>query len=122
MDKNLFNYNECAVCLDEKFLYKTSCNHYFCIGCIVKISKCPLCRSNFILPRLHNDLNKYFINLNEKKLNEIKNLFDILPNYVDLDVNINISNIRATIFVDYIYLSSEERRLFSQNAYEYIIN
>lgn len=121
-------YNECGVCLDKKYLSKTNCNHHFCISCIVKVSKCPLCRTNFIFPKLFKELKINFIKQENKKLLEIKNLFDILPNYIEQNNNNNIeyrftnSNSNSNLFVDYVYLDSEERRRFAQTSHEYLIN
>lgn len=122
----MFNYNECGVCLDIKYLSKTNCNHHFCIRCITKVTKCPFCRKDFILPKLFTDLKKYFLEKENKKLLEIKNIFDVLPNYVEPIQNITLinNNIQYTtnLFVDCIFLDSQERMRFQQNTHEYLIN
>ena len=40
---------ECPICLEEiEQMYKTKCNHNFCVGCIMEHLKknqtCPMCR------------------------------------------------------------------------------
>ena len=36
--------NECPICLEEKMLYSTECNHKYCLNCLSKIKYCSLCR------------------------------------------------------------------------------
>lgn len=124
-NNNIFNYDECGVCLDTKYLSKTNCNHNFCICCIVKIKKCPLCRTEFIFPKLFKDLENFFIKKEEKKLSNIKNLFEILPNYINQEEEYNQNYInlqQSNIHVDYIFLDSQERRMFAQSSHEYLID
>lgn len=122
----MFNYNECAVCLNIKYLCKTNCNHYFCLGCIIRVDKCPLCRKNFTFPELFKELKKYFIEKENKRLSEIKDLFDILPNYIEQNNNniefVQSSYSHSNLNIDYIYLDSEERRRFAQSSHEYLID
>ena len=126
ISNQIFNYNECGVCLDKKYLCKTNCNcyHYFCLECIVRVNKCPFCRKDFILPKLFKDLKKYFLEKDNERLNEIKNLFDILPNYIEPIHNIEQNgNLQSTnLFIDYIYLDTEERRRFAEFPHEYLID
>lgn len=122
----MFNYNECGVCFNTKYLSKTNCNHYFCICCIARVNKCPFCRKDFILQKLFKDLKKYFLEKENKKLLEIKNIFDLLPNYAEsfeFFENNNFSHTNTTnLFVDYIFLDSQERRIFQRNTHEYLID
>ena len=49
----------------------------------------------------------------------------MLPNYIEPVQNITLNNnIQHTInfFVDYIFIDSQERFIFQQNASEYLIN
>ena len=116
----MFNYNDCGVCFDIKYLSKTNCNHHLCIECITRIKKCPFCRTDFILPKLFEELKKYFIKLENKKLSKITTLFNILPNYIEPNNDYNIQS--TNLFIDYIYLDSQERRTFQQNTHEYLID
>ncbi len=123
-EHNKFNYDKCGVCLDTNYLSKTNCNHYFCICCIVRVKKCPLCRTEFIFPKLFKDLEIFFIKKENKKLSNIKNLFDILPSYIEQEeeYNQNYMNLQqSNFYFDYIFLDSHERRLFAQSSHEYLI-
>ena len=127
MQMQMFNYDECGVCLDKKYLSKTNCNHHLCISCITRVTKCPFCRKDFILPKLFKDLKKYFIEKENKKLIKIKNIFDLLPNYIEPVQNIilnnnNNNNNTTNLYVDYVYLDTQERRIFQQATHEYLIN
>jgi hypothetical protein len=107
-------------------LSKTNCNHNFCICCIVRVKKCPLCRTEFIFPKLFKDLEIFFIKKEKKKLSNIKNLFDILPNYIDQEQPNHIQNHnnlqQSNLYMDYVYLDSQERRLLAQSSHEYLID
>lgn len=34
----------CPICLEIPADYFTECNHSYCIGCLIRIEKCALCR------------------------------------------------------------------------------
>jgi hypothetical protein len=47
-------HEECCVCFEETS-QKTSCNHFVCNNCVVKLKKCPLCREKLIMPKINYD-------------------------------------------------------------------
>jgi len=58
-DENWEKYNdendweqpdECCVCF-ELTSQKTNCNHSVCYSCMIKMTSCPLCRGELIMPK-----------------------------------------------------------------------
>jgi hypothetical protein len=47
-------HEECCVCFEETS-QKTSCNHFVCNKCVIKMTLCPLCREKLIMPKIHYD-------------------------------------------------------------------
>jgi hypothetical protein len=67
----------CPICLEEKMLYSTECNHKYCLNCLSKIKYCSLCRKK---------LNKSLLCI-EIVTHVIENDYD--SDYVDTSVNEN---------------------------------
>jgi hypothetical protein len=42
----------CSICLEERELYYTECNHRYCITCLSKIHNCAICRSPLLRHKL----------------------------------------------------------------------
>ena len=120
-----FEYSDCPVCLDKKCCVRTSCNHNFCIGCITKVSKCPLGRSELIILQLCKEIKNYKIIKEKEKLRQFVLAFESMLNYIDMDSNLHDSNLYDSdigLVIDYVYLDSNERRRFNNNYHEYELN
>ena len=66
--ENKFNVTDCFCCMEEnveKLLYIMPCFHGMCGKCFYKVkqksNKCPMCRADFVVKPIENEMKKYFI-------------------------------------------------------------
>ena len=109
-------YENCCICMEDRYLITTECNHNFCVCCVTQINKCPVCRTNFKKTHLCREIKKYYIKLEQIRLKKIVGLFDMLPNFID-----QTEITQANINVRYVYMTTEQRRLFAQIGHDYVI-
>lgn len=48
--------NLCPICIHKQTVATTECGHAYCIGCLVKIEKCALCRRNLLKSTLNQEI------------------------------------------------------------------
>ena len=100
--KSLEEIHNCNICLESyslasNNLIQTCCKQFYCKTCYITINNCRICRNN------------------------LKNQFHHLQN--QLEQNQQMQNpINVSLHVDYVYLSTDERRQFAQNGHEYLID
>jgi SNF2 family DNA or RNA helicase len=75
-----FKKNSCPICLDEfkkPVSTLTCCNKMFCLGCVVKCSRCPMCRTPITsdsLVVIHDKVAK----VEDDKKTKVENLMNLL--------------------------------------------
>ena len=78
----------CPICIEKPAEYFTECGHCYCIGCLSRIKKCAMCRKSLIRT-------KVCIEIKSNKKNRITDATEIV--------------------VDYIYLDSNQRQMYTTN-------
>lgn len=48
--------NICPICLDKKSVVTSECGHSYCLGCLLQINKCAICRRVFVKKTLNRQI------------------------------------------------------------------
>lgn len=101
--KSLEETHDCSICLESynlasNNLIQNCCKQFYCKPCYATLNNCPICRKKLKQNKLHQQ--------NQPQQNQ--------PQQNNL--------INASLYVDYIYLSTEERAQFAQRNHEYLID
>jgi hypothetical protein len=82
-------HEECCVCFEETS-QKTSCNHFVCNSCVIKLKKkCPLCRSKLIMPKVKesNKLDDFWRIQETERITPLRTEIKELKRQLKMDLN-----------------------------------
>jgi hypothetical protein len=81
-------HEECCVCFEETS-QKTSCNHFVCNNCVVKLKKCPLCREKLIMPKINasNQVDDFWRIRNTERITPLRTEIKQLKRQLKMDLN-----------------------------------
>jgi len=48
----------CPICFQNEIDSVTECNHSFCIQCLCRVKKCPICRKSLNKSKICDEINK----------------------------------------------------------------
>lgn len=88
----------CPICIENPAECYTECGHCYCIGCLIRIKKCALCRKLLLRTQLCIEI----------KSNTRNRTTDVIDN--------------TEIHVDHLYLSAAERRRLTEQPHLYTMN
>ena len=81
-------HEECCVCFEETS-QKTSCNHFVCNNCVVKLKKCPLCREKLIMPKIKasNQVDDFWRIRHTERITPLRTEIKELKRQLKIDLN-----------------------------------
>jgi hypothetical protein len=61
----------CPICLEKQADSVTECNHMYCVNCLCRVKKCPMCRK---------ELNKAKLCIEIRKVsNQLSDIYSVMP-------------------------------------------